>query len=321
QYFTISEKYATNPVLDVLADKPWEHRVTVPAFREVPPAVSQYNNLLQQVFHIEWLQHHFQLLNIQALEVAQMPRVPEDFAAFNGALAGQMLRSWQLMNTRYILALAGFTDAFNIQIDPQKKRFRNVLLFDITQRPGGGITAVTNTTGPFALVEFSGALPRARLYDQWQVSTNDDATLKRLVAPDFDPEQTVLVAENIPAAPAAASNAAPATVEFLKYTPRQFSLRARAATPTVLLVNDRYDPNWEIRVDGKRADLLRCNYIMRGVRLPAGEHVVSFRFRARLTGLKIMAGAEGFGLLLGAVLMVARFLPARTADRKSGDAS
>jgi len=287
----------------------------------VPPAVSQYNNLLQQVFHIEWLQHHFQLLNIQALEVAQMPRVPEDFAAFNGALAGQMLRSWQLMNTRYVLALAGFTDAFNVQIDPQKKRFHNVLLFDITQRPGGGITAITNTTGPFALVEFTGALPRAKLYDQWQVSTNDDATLKRLAAPDFDPEQTVLVSENIPAAPATASNAAAATVEITKYTSRQFNLRARAATPTVLLVNDRYEPNWQVLVDGKQEPLLRCNFIMRGVKLPAGEHTVTFQFRPRLTGQKIMAGSEAVGFLLGALLLGTRFLPARTANRKTGSAS
>jgi hypothetical protein len=29
----------------------------------------------------------------------------------------------------------------------------------------------------------------------------------------------------------------------------------------VLLLNDRFDPNWNVRVDGKLERLLRCNYI------------------------------------------------------------
>ena len=33
--------------------------------------------------------------------------------------------------------------------------------------------------GTYALIEFTGALPRAKLYSHWQVSTNDTATLKR----------------------------------------------------------------------------------------------------------------------------------------------
>jgi hypothetical protein len=320
QYFTIEEKYADNPVLAMLRDRPYEHRVTVPNFQNVPPAASQMHELLQQVYHIEWLQHHFQLFNIEAIEVAQMPRVPEDYAAFNGALGPSMVRLWQLTNTRYIMALAGFAEALNAQLDPQKRRFRNALLFEITQRPGGGITAVTNTTGPLALIEFTGALPRAKLYSQWQVSASDDATLKRLADPAFDPEQAVLVAENIAALPAAATNAAAGTVEFLDYTPGRFELRTRAAAPSVLLLNDRYDPGWEVTVDGKPAPLLRCNFVMRGVQVPAGEHKVAFHFHPDLKGLEVMAAAEGVGVLLS-LFLLAGWMWKRSEDRKEGGAA
>jgi len=44
-------------------------------------------------------------------------------------------------------------------------------------------------------------LPRARLYSNWQVSTNDDATLKTLVSTNFDPWQTVLVSTPLPGVP------------------------------------------------------------------------------------------------------------------------
>ena len=50
-----------------------------------------------------------------------------------------------------------------------------------------------------------------------------------------------------------------------------------ARTPCVLLVNDHYDPNWTVIVDGKEQPLLRANYVMRGVYLDPGKHQVEFK--------------------------------------------
>ncbi|MBI5384904.1 MAG: YfhO family protein [Verrucomicrobia bacterium] len=438
QYFTIEEKYATNPVLDVLKEKPWQHRVTVPRFNisGLPPSAQQFDGMLQQVYHIEWLQHHFQLFNIQAIEVAQMPRVPEDYAAFYGgspifaahefgdlapfvaklkqtnevskfvlsslseptrqalqnfpspadpavlkaqlakeltrliegpslydakrfagvplsrkteellglkpagrdlvclnrllledafpaeftryagtAPGAQQLRHWQLTNTRYIIALSGFAEAFNAQVDPVKKRFRNALTFEIGQRPGGGITALENANGPYALIEFTGTLPRASLYPQWLVSTNDEFTLKRLGDPAFDPEQSVLVAENVSAS-TASTNAAPAAVEFKSYTPRRIELRATAAAPSVLLLNNRYDANWKVLIDGKPAPLLRCNFVMQGVQVPPGQHDITFRFAPPANGFWLMFGCVILGLLLCGFLLLAEKKKAGEGERE-----
>jgi len=46
----------------------------------------------------------------------------------------------------------------------------------------------------------------------------------------------------------------------------------------ILLLNDRYDERWDVRLDDEEAEVLRCNYIMRGVRIPAGRHRVTFVF-------------------------------------------
>lgn len=234
-----------------------------------------------------------------------MPRVPEDYAAFNKALSGKQLRLWQLTNTRYIMALAGFAEAFNNQLDPEKQRFRNVLRFEITQRPGGGITAVTNLNGPLALIEFTGALPRAKLYPQWQVSTNDQATLDRLAAPAFDPEASVIVADTIPAPAPGATNASVAPVEIVNYEPRKVEMRTQADAPTVLLLNSRYDPNWKVRIDGNPAPLLRCNFIMQGAQIPAGQHEVTFYFDPPARGFWLMFGCVVFGLALCGFLLFA----------------
>ena len=141
------------------------------------------------------------------------------------------------------------------------------------------MTAVIKPDGQYAVFDFTGALPRAKLYANWQVSTNDQATLNTLASAEFDPAQIVLLADALPApGPASVTNQNAGTVEFTSYAPKRIVLQAKAAAPAVLLLNDKYDPNWKVVVDGKPEKLLRCNYLMRGVYLPAGTHTVEFRF-------------------------------------------
>ena len=47
----------------------------------------------------------------------------------------------------------------------------------------------------------------------------------------------------------------------------------------MLLFNDKYDPHWRVLVDGRPAELLRCDFIMRGVYLTPGAHTVEFQFK------------------------------------------
>ena len=72
----------------------------------------------------------------------------------------------------------------------------------------------------------------------------------------------------------------------------------------MLLLNDRYDPNWRVWVDGKPEPLLRCNYIMRGVYLTPGAHTVEFKFSLPSGPLYVSLSAIGLGILLCGLLMV-----------------
>jgi len=124
-----------------------------------------------------------------------------------------------------------------------------------------------------------------------------------LADPNFDPAQTVLVATAPKDWPTAATNANNGTVEYQSYRPDDIVLKANATSASILLLNDRYDPNWRVTVDGKPADLLRCNFIMRGVCLPPGEHTVVMRFRLPTRPLYISVFALGVALLLAAILL------------------
>jgi len=326
-YVNKYEVGSLNPVETYLLDKPYEHRVAILPF----DAQSQLRGLDNYfgglgIYRIEWAQHHFPYYNIQSLDIIQMPRMPENLKEYLETFSPHSMadlscygRLWELTNTRYLLGAAGFLSVLNTQLDPGKERFRIAQRFDITAKPNvthptglEDLTATTNADGDLALFEFTGALPRVKLYSNWQVDTNDEAALKTLVDPSFDPSQKVLVATPPKDWPAAATNANTGSVEYQSYAPVDFVLKARATAPSILLLNDKYDPNWSVTVDGKPAQLLRCNFIMRGVCLTPGEHNVAFRFRTPIGPLYITLSAIALGLLLTAILV---FYGLRSADQ------
>ncbi len=317
KYIDYQEKYASNPILEKLREQPYEHRVAVLPFR----APAEYG-LFDQIYRIEWAQHHFPYYNIQSLDIIQMPRMPEDLAAFETALMTEGTNSagfyhrrrWELTNTRYLLGAAGFLDVLNQQLDPLKQRFRIAASFDIVPKPGVAVptrleemTAALNPngSGKYALFEFTGALPRAKLYSNWQVSTNDQATLKVMASETFDPAQSVLVAGGKTLAPGNSAAAGQSgSVTYESYAPKHIKLKTQSAVASVLLLNDKYDPSWQVRVDGQPAELLRCNFLMRGVQLSAGPHTVEFLFKPDVGMLYVSVAAVALGLgLLGVVLV------------------
>jgi hypothetical protein len=310
-----------NPIETFLQDKPYEHRVAklLPAPLSTP---SQFQ-LFDELYGIEWTQHHFPFYNIQTLDVVQMPRMPENLQAYMNALrigikqdaSGQYMldeatfpkltRLWELSNTRYLLGPAAFLETFNSQFDPGKNRLRIVQRFDVVPKPGIAqptkleeLTAAANDNGQYALFEFTGALPRAKLYSTWQVNTNDTAVLSTLADQNFDPQKTVLVDTPQKDLPASSAGENSGTVEFKSYAPKKIIFSANAPAPNILLLNDKYDPAWRVTVDGKPAELLRCNYIMRGVYLPAGQHTVEFQFTLPHGPLYITIAAIFTGMIL-----------------------
>jgi hypothetical protein len=298
---------STNPIINFLRDKPYEHRVAI-----LPFNFPQQFALFENLYKIEWAQHHFPYYNIQSLDIIQMSRMPVDLETYETALAFRntpetvylIARKWQLTNTRYLLGPVGFLDTLNEQLDPAQHRFRIVQRFDVAPKPGieqptnlEELTTVPDDNGNYALFEFTGALPRAGLYSHWQVSTNDDVTLKTLAAANFDPAKIVLVSTNLPP-PINTTNENSGTVEFKRYVPKDIRLETKADAPSLLLLNDKFDPNWRVQVDGKPAELLRCNFIMRGVYLTPGAHTVEFQFELPNGLLYVTCAGWATGILM-----------------------
>ena len=258
--------------------------------------------------------------------------MPEDLLAFETVMqprqqadiAHLIARKWQLTSTRYLLGAADYVPFLNQQIDPALQRFRVAERFNIGPKPGIArpekleeLTADPATNGVFALIEFTGALPRAGLYSNWIVNTNQQAALEQLANPAFDPATTVILPEEPTGGMRpAGTNANAGRVEFLDYTPKRFKLKAVAMTNSVMLITDRYDANWRVTVDGKPVPLVKANYLMRGVMVPAGEHTVKFSFEPPVKPLYVSASAWGVGLLLLIALGLKRERPAAVTNNE-----
>jgi hypothetical protein len=344
-HWDYKQKYeinSLNPIVEFLAEKPYEHRVT-----QLPSP--QGYEIFGELYGIEWLQHLFPYYNVQSLDKIQMPREPADLEAFERTLTPHVARYWQLTNTRYLLGPAVYLDEMNSELDPAQHRFRIARRFSVVLKPGveqfhqrlEELTAVSNDNGEYALFDFTGALPRAKLYTDWQTNstadlgsfttnglsaedlyvfdeagTNGFLTLKKLVSPSFDSEKTVLLDSPLPAANfTSTTNQDSATVEFKSYAPKDIVLSANAVAPSILLLNDKFDPNWSVTVDGKPAPILHCNFIMRGVYLAPGAHIVEFRFALPNGLLYVTVTAIAIGILL-ICFLISQQWKSRFLDKK-----
>lgn len=86
-------------------------------------------------------------------------------------------------------------------------------------------------------------------------------------------------------------------VSWTNPDPDHWTFSVAAARPSVLVVSEPWYPHWKVRVDGKDAELLRVDYALRGVAVPAGRHEVTMAFHSAW-GEKAAKGMEAAALAL-----------------------
>jgi len=67
-------------------------------------------------------------------------------------------------------------------------------------------------------------------------------------------------------------------VKILKYYPNQVEIETIGNDRGFLVLADNFYPGWKVRVNGRRENIVRVNYNLRGVYLHQGNNTVTFRF-------------------------------------------
>src|SRR5712692_5013325 len=156
--------------------------------------------------------------------------------------------------------------------------------------------------------ENMGAMPRAWLAPE-AVSIDPEAaisTIKTASLPDgrhFDPRRTALVEG--PVTLTETDSRASATVTAL--SDDRMEVRTISTAPGFLVTSDAYYPGWRASIDGKDSALYRTDYAIRGVLVPAGEHLVRFEYRPR--SFYIGAAVSILSLLVAGIIAFRRPFP------------
>ena len=70
-----------------------------------------------------------------------------------------------------------------------------------------------------------------------------------------------------------------------------------------MVLNELWDPGWQVTVDGRAATAVRANHLLRGVVVDAGAHAIAWRYEPRGMRALTIAMLLGWLATLGALLV------------------
>jgi hypothetical protein len=257
----------------------------------------------QDGFYNLWLTYLFPYHGISSVNVTQLPRPPADYTAFGNAVKDP-LRTWRLTAVSHVLAHGPVAD--QLRANPA---WAAQLEIDWAYQPvddgRGGVgtrMAPAGRAAPEVVLKLKPVPPRVAAVPAWR-EVEDAEALRTLADPAFEPFSAVLLAPGSGVAAAPGGDAAPAKVEISRLIPGRYEFAVENAGPVVVRVAEKYDPNWKAWVDGRRAPVLRADFMFQGIALEqAGRHEIVLRHAPSsmpvlLQGAGLLAGL-GAGLVL-----------------------
>ena len=289
-----------NPIISMLKKDMPEHRVAL---------------VSQDGFYNWWLTYAFPYYGIQAVNTTQMPRMPDDYKNFLGAVGRNPIRFWQMASVGYVLA--------PVEVWSQlQKDSRTANLFDLVwcynvAPAEAGVTvipALLTGTPPakHVVLRFKNPEPRYALIAGWE-GCDDQETLKRLAAPEYRlSEKVLLPPETATTLPPLHGAGTIGKVESLECRPGLFHLKTTCEQPSILRLAEKHDPNWKAMVDGKPATILRADYIFQALYLTPGVHEVVLKYAPAHGALYIQLS----GMLVCLLVVVGMILRAVVLKRR-----
>ncbi|HEX4806909.1 MAG TPA: hypothetical protein VFU94_13505 [Conexibacter sp.] len=166
------------------------------------------------------------------------------------------------------------------------------------------------------------ALPRALAAPRVRVVEDEAAASALLAEPGFDLRREAVVERADAGAVAGlAGGSSPGTVSVADRSNSDVAIRARLVRRGLVMLDDSWVPGWSVRVDGRAAQPVRVDDVMRGVVVPAGTHAVVWSYR--VPGLRAGTALSVVGLLMmvglgvGVPLLRSRRVRARLSSREA----
>lgn len=156
------------------------------------------------------------------------------------------------------------------------------------------------------------AMDNAWFVDSMRMVNNADEEMAGLNT--FNPATTAIIDKRFSAqlGGLVPSHDSTASITLESYAPNDLVYKSKSSRENVVVFSEiYYQPGWNAFIDSKKADHFRCNYILRGMRVPAGDHTIEFKFEPQsyFTGEKVAYASSGILLLLLIGVLIRSLLP------------
>ncbi len=97
---------------------------------------------------------------------------------------------------------------------------------------------------------------------------------------DFNPAKTAVADVKFKAQFFEFTKDSAATIQLTSYAPNKLIYKAKAKSDQLAVFSEIYygEKGWNVYIDGKPAPHFRANYVLRAMKVPAGEHEITFKF-------------------------------------------
>ena len=89
--------------------------------------------------------------------------------------------------------------------------------------------------------------------------------------------------------------------KLIHQSPNTVEIDAIAQKSGMLVLADSFYPAWEARVDGKRVQIMRANWIFRAVEVPPGRHSVAFKWNSIVFNIGLWLSLLAWSVLAGLI--------------------
>ena len=169
--------------------------------------------------------------------------------------------------------------------------------------------------GRWALYRRASA-PRASVMGSWAVARTSEAALEAVVHPRFDPRRD-LVLEGDPGIPSGAAGEA-GVARFRWLTNSSASIEVDADRAAIVLIRNAFDPRWRATVDGAPASVLPADYLLQGVAVGPGHHVIHLSYDDPWIRRGLIGSLTAVGLILALALTLDRLDRRRSRSEPVG---
>ena len=142
-------------------------------------------------------------------------------------------------------------------------------------------------------------LPRAWFVKKLELIKEKEKIWKRLNSPDFNPAETAIVENEIKNVSAPQKS----SVKMLDFQLQYLKFDVETDTTSFLTISEIYYPaGWKAFIDGQETEIYPVNYILRGVVVPKGKHILEMKFEPKIYFLTLKLSL--IGILLSLIILI-----------------